>query len=257
MDPLIGAGLIGAGSGLIDTIGNLFISKKNRESQEATQRTTWAREDNAVQRRAADMDAAGINPVLAAGSPAQAGPTVAPKNDYKMDSQEKALATMAMMTQKAQIEKTQAETDRINTETDFMKKEKPLDINKKELENWMLEGTKYPRRNMVLIEEEITRAREEKLQNEVWMSYEDKLIKEIEVQAIKLNLNQKQIELAKMKLELAIRRGDKKIWNMLGLPTTTKLDKYGQAGVMSMTQYGRIGKKAYEGITNRYKEQGR
>ena len=37
----------------------------------------FAREDNAVQRRAADLKAAGLSKTLAAGGAAQAGPVVA------------------------------------------------------------------------------------------------------------------------------------------------------------------------------------
>ena len=40
------------------------------------QKEAWAREDSAVQRRAKDMEAAGINPVMAAGSPAQSMPAM-------------------------------------------------------------------------------------------------------------------------------------------------------------------------------------
>jgi hypothetical protein len=76
------AGIIqGAVGGTIDIV-NFFrgiekdsYNRRSEEENQQYQRSMNAlalnREDNAVQRRAADMAAAGINPIMAAGSPAQ------------------------------------------------------------------------------------------------------------------------------------------------------------------------------------------
>jgi len=63
-------GMIGQGLGLFGDMANMGMQYQGMQYQKEVQKKTWEREDNAVQRRAADLQAAGINPLLAAGSAA-------------------------------------------------------------------------------------------------------------------------------------------------------------------------------------------
>lgn len=74
-------GIIAGASSLLGGVGNSIISYKNNQDNlafqseanaknEALMRESWAREDNAVQRRVADLEAAGLSKTLAAGSAA-------------------------------------------------------------------------------------------------------------------------------------------------------------------------------------------
>lgn len=65
-------GLLNFGSSLL----NFGLQKKNFDYQKALQKEIFAREDTAVQRRMSDLQAAGLNPNLAAGSGAGAGSVV-------------------------------------------------------------------------------------------------------------------------------------------------------------------------------------
>lgn len=55
---------------------NYKLQKEQFEYQKSLQQTMFEREDNATQRRAADLQAAGLSKTLAAGNAAQAGPVV-------------------------------------------------------------------------------------------------------------------------------------------------------------------------------------
>lgn len=99
VDPIIGAMVASSGASLFgsgyaadsaylanketnDT--NMRIAQMNLDYQRDYNNQIWRREDNAVQRRAADLEAAGLSKTLAAGSAAGAGGSAsAPSLDYQ------------------------------------------------------------------------------------------------------------------------------------------------------------------------------
>lgn len=76
----IAAGIASGLGGLIQTGYNIYAGNRDFDYQKALQQEIFNREDTAVQRRMADLKAAGLNPNLAAGSAAGAGAVVGRSN---------------------------------------------------------------------------------------------------------------------------------------------------------------------------------
>jgi len=111
IEPITSSALIGAGTSLAGSGMQTAIGLLGRKKQ-------WEREDNAVQRRAADLEAAGLSKTLAAGSAAQAQ-TQSINTGSGFSDAGKTLAQIPMAkAQKASIE---AQKNKLDQETEAIR----------------------------------------------------------------------------------------------------------------------------------------
>ena len=104
----------GLSYGIYQDQRNYKNQKDQQDWQKAQVEIDRYREDTAVQRRIADLRAAGLSPTLAAGSAAQSHH--APQIDAAQRRKENTAAMIALATQKADIARTRAETERLKAE---------------------------------------------------------------------------------------------------------------------------------------------
>lgn len=122
---------------------NLDYEREVFEYQKKLQQDIFAREDNAVSRRVADLQRAGLSPTLAAGSAASVGPTVATKAPHREQTDYSGLTQMALlaynlMKMKADVSKTYAENKLIEMQQSKTLQEQQnlaLDAAKKAIDN--------------------------------------------------------------------------------------------------------------------------
>lgn len=114
-------GFLNDGTSQIGKWYNNIVHPYDREDtayERNLQQTIFEREDNAVQRRVADLEMAGLSPVLAAGSAAGAGQPINARHEGANPLEAMQFA-LSMKQNMANLSRTKAEQERINLQNEI------------------------------------------------------------------------------------------------------------------------------------------
>lgn len=273
-------GLLSLGAAGLSAWTDTEISKKNLEFQrknldylKSVQRTTWEREDNAVQRRIADLKAAGLSPTLAAGSSAQASAPIRTEPlEYKGDPVGKGLqaasVALSMMREKAEISRTLADKKLAEDQAwkarqegvgqmlanEYATAANPISLNLKRIDQWYAEESVNQRLNQLF--QEVKKSGFDAQYAELKRDVEKENLTQAQLKTVRdkieneeaaVSLSEKQIELATMQVALDINKKaleeggyNLEVWKRLGLPTNAGLDLMTRGGAVVGNALGEL-----------------
>lgn len=267
---------------------NFQEQKRTNNWNKYAQRVTWQREDNAVQRRVKDLEAAGLSPTLAAGSAASvSSPTRVETPEMRPGPGQRYLESvstyLALARQKEDIARVQAENKYISVQTERAQQE----VEGKKIENAFRTQYNPGRVEQVRLQNMLARDLNPQKVREIVtrvenMSYEGAK-KKADAQIAQTRVTREQVQLVKDKIynqlleqnvskakidviakELAVKISeiqrrqkahDLDIWEFLKLPSGTGLDPLSR-GATSITgilaeQFGKLFRQDNKGGASR------
>lgn len=230
---------------------NYALQKDTFDWQKEMQGRTWEREDNAVQRRASDLENAGLSKTLAAGSAASASgpiqlqtPEMRQENPYKTQaeglrrSSESIAGAMNAIQMSANINQTQkatelmdAQKNKTDAETAFMNDINPLRTDAQRIQNSINEKVDYYKRQQEMAqlnqrwsdsERQISQTQLNNQRREIeWYGIQraelEVIRQQIENDTAELNLSNREIDYLRNQVALDLARHNLGVYKRTGM----------------------------------------